>query len=257
MHRFLIEPDDVHNDSLTITGDDAKHMLQVLRFKPGDAFLAFDGTGLEYEAEVVSITKSSVSGKIIKACQPGTEPGKKVVLFQGIPKTDKMDWIIQKSVELGVWEIVPVATQYSVVQIKDKGLDGKLERWNRIAREACKQSGRVIVPEVKAPMMFQDALKLWSDKIKNEPEGETITVFCYENEGKKCLKDLFKCYNIDHISTAGIFIGPEGGFSVGEIQLAQQHRFNPVSLGKRILRTETAAIAVLSVVMHEMGEWKT
>lgn len=257
MHRFLIEPEGVHNDSLSLTGDDAKHMLQVLRFKIGDVFLAFDGTGLEYETEVTSIGKNSVSGKIIRAYRPETEPEKRIVLFQGLPKTDKMDWIVQKSVELGVWEIVPMFTQYSVMRMSEKGLDGKLERWNRIAREACKQCGRVIVPEVKAPLAYQDALKGWSDRINNEPESSALTVYCYENEGKKCLKDLFKCYNIDHISTAGIFIGSEGGFSEGEIQLAQERRFSPISLGKRILRTETAAIAVLSVVMHEMGEWKT
>ena len=255
MHRFLIKPEDVNKDSLILTGDDAKHMLQVLRFKPGDVFLAFDTTGLEYEAEVVSTGKSSVTGKIIKVWQPGTEPEKDVFLFQGIPKADKMDWIIQKSVELGVREIIPMVTQYSVIRLHDRGLDGKLERWNRIAREACKQSGRVRVPEVKTPMSYPDAVKLWSDRVKEETDA--LTVYCYENEGKKCLKDLLICYNISNIRTSGIFIGPEGGFSVEEVQLAQEHRFNPVSLGKRILRTETAAIAVLSVIMYETGEWKT
>ncbi|MBP7174847.1 MAG: 16S rRNA (uracil(1498)-N(3))-methyltransferase [Thermoclostridium sp.] len=255
MHRFLIKPDDVDKDSLTLTGDDAKHMLQVLRFKPGDVFLAFDATGYEYEAEVASIGKSSVTGKIIKAWRPETEPEKNVILFQGIPKADKMDWIIQKSVELGVREIIPMVTQYSVIRMNERGLDGKLERWNRISREACKQSGRVRVPEVKAPMLYSDAVKLWSERVKEETNA--LTVYCYENEGKKCLKDLLICYNIDDSRTAGIFIGPEGGFSEGEVQLAQEHRFNPVSLGKRILRTETAAIAVLSVIMFEIGELNT
>lgn len=256
MHRFLIEPDGVHNETLIITGEDAKHMLTVLRFKVGDVFLAFDGTGLEYEAEVTSIGKNTVAGKIIRVYEPGTEPKKKVVLFQGLPKTDKMDWIVQKSVELGVHEIIPMSTQYSVVRINEKGLDGKLERWNRIAREACKQSGRAVVPKVKEPLSYRDALKLWSDRVNEEPGSNTITVFCYENEGKKCLKDLFICYNIDHVNTAGIFIGPEGGFSEEEVRLAKDCRFSPVSLGKRILRTETAAIAVLSAMMYEMGEWK-
>ncbi len=256
MHRFLIKPDGVHNETLTVTGEDAKHMLTVLRFQAGDVFLAFDGTGMEYEAEVASIEKSTVTGKIIRAYEPGTEPAKKIVLFQGLPKTDKMEWIVQKSVELGVWEIIPMSTQHSVVRMNEKGLDGKLERWNRIAREACKQSGRVIVPKVQEPLSYRDAIKMWSDRLKNEPEGSAITVFCYENEGKKCLKDLFICYNIDHVNTAGIFIGPEGGFSEEEVRLAREYRFCPVRLGKRILRTETAAIAVLSAMMYEMGEWK-
>ncbi len=257
MHRFLIEPDGVHNDTVIITGDDAKHMLQVLRFKVGDIFLAFDGSGLEYEVELTAIEKNRVTGKVNRAYDPKTEPRKQVILFQGIPKTDKMDWIIQKSVELGVWKIVPVVTQYSVIQIRDKGLDGKLERWNRIAREACKQSGRVMIPQVVAPIGFRDALRLWSDSTQNAPEGAKLAVLCYENEGKKCLKDLFKCYNIDHVNIAGFFIGPEGGFSEEEVQLADTHGFYPVSLGERILRAETAAIAVLSVLMYEMGEWTT
>jgi len=256
MHRFLIQPNDLNNERLTLTGEDAKHMLTVLRFQVGDVFLAFDGTGFEYEAEVTSISKNSISGKVIKAYQPETEPLKRVVLFQGLPKTDKMDWIVQKAVELGVREIIPMSTQYSVMRIDEKGLEGKLERWNRIAREACKQSGRVMVPAVRAPLTYQEAVKLWSDSVKNKPEDEAMTVYCYENEGKKCLKDLFKCYNIDHVNAAGIFIGPEGGFSENETMLAKAAGFSPVSLGKRILRTETAAIAVLSVVMHEMGEWK-
>lgn len=257
MHRFLIEPGDVQNGTVSIAGDDAKHMLQVLRFRVGDIFYAFDGSGLEYEVELTVIEKSRALGKVLRSYRPDTEPAKQVILFQGIPKTDKMDWIIQKSVELGVSKIVPVATQYSVVQVKDRGLEGKLERWNRIAREACKQSRRVIVPQVTAPVGFSEALRFWSDSVENAPDGAKLTVFCYENEGKKCLKDLFKCYNIDHVNAAGVFIGPEGGFSREEIRLAETCGFHPVSLGKRILRAETAAIAVLSVVMHEMGEWTT
>ncbi|NLN66489.1 MAG: 16S rRNA (uracil(1498)-N(3))-methyltransferase [Clostridiaceae bacterium] len=253
MHRFLIERDSTQDGRITVAQDDARHMLQVLRLKVGATFVGFDGSGLEHEIKLTSIDKNRVQGEIIRTYDPGTEPGKKVILFQGVPKMDKMDWIIQKSVELGVTQIVPVITQNSVMQFKDKNIEVKLQRWNRISREACKQCGRVTIPEVKAPLLYRNALELWSEQVKSERNH--IGVFCYENEGKKCLKDLFKCYNIDCVNMAGIFIGPEGGFSGEEIRIAEEYHISPVSLGKRILRTETAAIAVLSVVMHEMGEW--
>jgi len=253
MHRFLINPESIKDGLAEISGADAKHMLQVLRLKKGDCFLAFDGTGPEYEMELVNIDKNGAVGRIINSFCPDTEPDTRVILFQGVPKTDKMDWIIQKTVELGIYQIVPVVTKYSVPQWK--GGDGRLERWNRISREACKQSGRVRIPEVIKPVEFGNALKLWSEMTDTAPNGSVLPVFCYEGEGKKCLKDLFNCYNINCVDYIGIFIGPEGGFSGEELQLALNFRFTPVSLGKRILRTETAAIAVLSVVMHEMGEW--
>jgi len=254
MHRFLVQPGSVKNDTVYISGDDLKHMLQVLRFKTGDHILVFDGTGLEYEAEIISIDKNMATGRITEIRRPETEPAKKVILFQGMPKSDKMEWIIQKTVELGVAEIVPVITKYSVVRDKGGNIDGKLERWNRISREACKQSGRVVIPEVKRPVEYDQALKTWNEVVQNKTPGSTLAVFCYENEDKKCFKELLKCYNIDYIKTIGVFIGPEGGFSDEEVELAAEYNIIPVGLGKRILRTETAAIAVLSVIMYEMGE---
>lgn len=256
MHRFLTEPDKVRDGMITITGDDAKHMLQVLRFKTGDIFHAFDGSGTEYEAELSETGKNSVTGRIIRSYRPETEPKTRVILFQGVPKADKMDWIVQKAVELGVWLIVPVITGYSVQRMKDKSLDGKLQRWNRISQEACKQSRRVVVPAVREPLSWTDALKLWLDMTENSSEVYGMPVFCYENEGKKCLKDHIKCYNIDRVNTVGVFIGPEGGFSGEEAEMAERYGIHPVNLGRRILRTETAAIAVLSVIMHEMSELK-
>lgn len=252
MHRFLIAPESIKEDIVYISGEDLKHMLQVLRLKTGNHFLAFDGTGMEYEIELISIEKGCAKGKLIKAYNPGTEPKTEVILFQGLPKSDKMEWVIQKTVELGISKIVPIITQFSVRQKTDRNISGKLQRWNRISKEACKQSGRVLIPEVTSPVEFSKALGMWRDIILDGPKG--LAVFCYENEGKKCLKDLFNCYNINDIKTVGIFIGAEGGFSEEEIQLAKQEDITPVGLGKRILRTETAAVAALSIIMHEMGE---
>lgn len=255
MHRFLTTPESVKDGIVTFGKDDAKHMIKVLRHKPGDIVQAFDGTGLQYDVELTEAEKDKVSGKIIKSYYPDTEPKTKVILFQGMPKADKMEWIIQKTVELGIWKIVPIITQYSVAGTKDKDTGGRTERWNRISREACKQSGRVAVPEVTKPVPFEDALNRWKETIQKGQDGSCLSLICYEKEGKNCLKDLFKCYNIDCIKTIGVFVGPEGGFSDMEVQLAADCRVTPVSLGKRILRTETASIAVLSAIMHEMGEW--
>lgn len=255
MRRFLVSPDSIKNDTVYISGDDLKHMVQVLRFRTGDHLLVFDGTGLEHEIELVSVDKAMAVGKIVKTGTPETESKRKVILFQGMPKSDKMEWIIQKTVELGVSQIVPMITRYSVVRDIDRNIDAKLERWNRISREACKQSGRVVIPEVKKPLEYSKAMDLWDDMVSNETCGSSLAVFCYENEGKKCFKELLKCYNIDYIKTIGIFIGPEGGFAEEEIKLAGDHGIIPVGLGKRILRTETAAVAVLSIIMYEMGDF--
>ncbi|UZQ84970.1 16S rRNA (uracil(1498)-N(3))-methyltransferase [Thermoclostridium stercorarium] len=256
MHRFLVSPESIKDNTVYITGEDFKHVVQVLRFKAGDRILVFDGTGLEYETELVSVEKGKVTGKIVKAYAPDTEAKKTVILFQGMPKTDKMELIIQKTVELGVSRIVPVYTRYSVVREKDGKIESKLDRWNRISREACKQSRRVLVPTVERPVDYHQALRMWKEIESNESAACSLAVFCYENEDKNCFKELLKCYNIDYIRAVGIFIGPEGGFSEEEVQLAKDYDIIPVGLGKRILRTETAAIAVLSIIMHEMGEMR-
>lgn len=255
MHRFIVAPKAFKNDIVTFDKDDSKHMIKVLRHKMGDIVLAFDGIGTQYEVELSSIYDDKVSGRILKAFNPGTEPKTKVILFQAVPKTDKMDWIVQKTVELGINKIVPMVTQYSVINIKEKSVDSRIERWNRISQEACKQSGRVVVPEVTKPVSYEIALKQWDNIAGDSNNNSSLAVYCYEKEGKKCLKDLFKCYNISCINAIGVFIGPEGGFSINELQLATDCRITPVSLGKRILRTETASIAVLSAIMYEMDEW--
>ncbi len=254
MHRFLISPDSIVDGIVNFSEEDAKHMIKILRHRPGDTVSAFDGSGKQYDIFITSVKKDDVKGKITNIYSPETEAGTKVILFQGVPKNDKMDWIVQKTVELGISKIVPMITQYSVVKAKEMNNDPRTERWNRIAREACKQSGRVAIPEVSKPVKYYEALKQWSN-IVNTSEHSCLAIYCYEKEGKKCLKDLLKCYNINCVSTIGLFIGSEGGFSSVELQLAVDHNISPVSLGKRILRTETAPVAVLSVIMYEMGEW--
>jgi|LFRM01.1.fsa_nt_gb 16S rRNA (uracil1498-N3)-methyltransferase len=254
LHRFVIQPGYIKNDAAVISGSEAKHMLNVLRLRKGDRFIAFDGMGFEYEMELVSFEDNTAYGRILRKYDPKTEPGIKVILYQGLPKSDKMDLIVQKTVELGIYKIVPVITQFSVPRIRVKDTVRKLERWNRISLEASKQCGRVVVPKVSEPVDYEAALNHWGDMAKARPTGTSMMVFCYEGEAKKCLKDLFKCYNINCVDLVGVFIGPEGGFSPDEIHMAEACGISPVSLGRRTLRTETAAIAVLSVIMHEMSD---
>lgn len=246
MHRFMVESRHIQNGRITLEGEDLKHLRQVLRLEAGDIIRVFDGSGMEYESKLLSVDKNQAIAEITSEFQSETEPKTRVTLFQGLPKGEKMELIIQKTVELGIYRIVPVITQRSVVQLDSKDRAKKAERWSKIAREAAKQCGRAFVPEVFAPVDFKDAM---------EQSGRFgLAVMLYENEQKKCLKELLKCYTINKIGDIALFIGPEGGFSDQEVEFCIHSGYNIAGLGKRILRTETAAISVVSVIMYEMGE---
>ncbi len=246
MHRFVVSQKDIENGCIIITGDDLKHLRQVLRLGTGDKIGAFDGLGMEYEAQLTEVSKDRAVAVILSSFEAQSEPATRVTLFQGLPKGDKMDLIIQKAVELGVHKIVPVITQRTVVQLDKKSKEKKAERWSKIAREAAKQCHRAYVPEVAIPEDF--------DKILEEFKNYDSTVMFYEGTVKKCLKELLKCYTINKIKDIALLIGPEGGFTELEVEKCRTAGIDIVSLGKRILRTETAAITSLSIIMYEMGE---
>ncbi|NLM76287.1 MAG: 16S rRNA (uracil(1498)-N(3))-methyltransferase [Clostridiaceae bacterium] len=246
MHRFVIDPGNIDGNLIKICGDDLKHLRLVLRLKTGDKIQVFDGREVEYEAVLTDVNKERAYAEILSSYRPDTEPRIKLTLFQGLPKGDKMDLIIQKSVELGVHRIVPVLTERTVVQLDSKSGRKKTERWNRIAKEAAKQCRRAYIPEVGEPIKFAEVLK--------KVEDFDAAVMMYENEEKKCLKELLKCYTINKIEDIAIFIGSEGGFSTDEVKRCKTAGFDIVSLGKRVLRTETAAISAVSIIMYEMGE---
>jgi len=246
VHRFMVSPNNIQNNKITLEGDDLKHLRQVLRLKPGDTILVFDGSGVEYEANILTLEKSSALAEIKAVFQTETEPKTRITLFQGLPKGEKMDLIIQKGVELGVHRIIPVITKRTVVKLNKTDREKKAERWSRISKEAAKQCRRAYVPEVTEPITFDDAL------IKTKSFGAALLL--YENEGKKCLKETLKCYNINKIRDIALFVGPEGGFAHQEVKKCTNIGCDIVSLGKRILRVETATISVLSIIMYEMGE---
>lgn len=246
MHRFMVEPENIQNGRARITGEDVKHLRQVLRLKPGDAVSLFDGSGLEYAVELTSVEKDMACGKVLSSSISDTEPKTRLTLYQGIPKAEKMDWIVQKAVELGVFRIVPVITRHTVVQLDPKDRERKRERWNRIAKEAAKQCKRAFVPEVTLPVAIET--------LRQQGKSYDAWILLYEQEQKKCLKELLKCYNINKIGNIALFVGPEGGFSDSDLENLAPLDIVSASLGKRVLRTETAALCGISIIMYEMGD---
>ncbi len=246
MHRFIVDPKSIHNGHLRIYGDDLKHLRKVLRLGPGDSINVFDGTGKEFEAKLLSVDKTCALAEITASFQTEAEPEINLTLFQGLLKGEKMDLIIQKGVELGVRSIIPVITDRTVVQVDNNKSEKKALRWSKIAREASKQCRRAMVPHISEPISFDEAI--------SESKRYEAALLLYENESKKCLKETLKCYIINKIKEIALFVGPEGGFTPHEIEKYTNSGFDVAGLGRRILRAETAAISVISIIMYEMGE---
>ncbi len=245
MHRFFIEKRDIVNDRVTIKGEDAHHISRVLRLKEGDTITLCDGEGIDYAAAVGNIDKHSIE-TVIKGKSPSKgEPGVNAVLYQGIPKSAKMDTIIQKCTELGVKRIVPIYTQRTVVILgSEKDKKKKLERWGKIAEEAAKQSGRGVIPYIDMPMTLSEAIK--------DAAALDMAIIPYELEKDLSIREVLKGNKAD----IGFFIGPEGGFASEEIEEARKAGIVPVTLGSRILRTETAGIVVLTCIMYHYDQMR-
>ncbi len=245
MPRFFVSPEQVSHDDICIRGNDVNHMKNVLRMKPGDEVSVSDGEGTDYFCRVLSLEKDEVRLSIENSWHSYVELPVELYLFQGLPKGDKMELIIQKAVELGAKAVIPVKTERVIVKIDEKKEQKKLSRWNQIAQAAAKQSGRGLIPQVMPIMTFKEALVMAS-----QLDGSLIP---YEKaEGmaaaRKTVAELKNCKKI------GVFIGPEGGFDEKEIELAASAGIRPITLGHRILRTETAGLTMLSILMFEFEE---
>lgn len=243
MPKYFTEPENIKDGFIEIFSDEAKHILNVMRMEIGDKLTICDGQSNDYLCRICETGKNCLKAKIEETTKSESEPKTKITLYQGLPKSDKMELIIQKCVEIGICRIVPVITERAVVKI-EKGAkeDKKTERWQKIAESAAKQSGRGIIPAVERPMKFKDAIE---EAVKN---GEAIIP--YENEKDRGLKEFVKNSKAENI---GIFIGPEGGFDTKEIEFAVENGVMSVTLGKRILRTETAGIVTSAIVLYELG----
>lgn len=244
MYHFFVGPDQIQGKQVYITGKDVNHIKNVLRMRIGEEVSVGNGIdGKEYRCAIDSFEEESVVCKLLFVKEDGVELPVKVTLFQGLPKADKMELIIQKAVELGVYEIVPVATKRCVVKLDAKKEASKIARWQAIAEAAAKQSKRAVVPQIRPVMTMNEAIQA-----AKQMEHRIIP---YElAEGMSKTKEIFQSF-IPGNSVA-VFIGPEGGFEEKEIEAAAEAGVEPVSLGKRILRTETAGFTVLAWIMYEL-----
>lgn len=240
MPRFFVSNSDIQNNSITLGDENANHIANVLRLKIGDEITVCDGEGKDYICTLSSISKKEVCADIVQKIINENESDVKITLYQGLPKSDKMELIIQKCVEIGIDRIVPIKTERVVVKL-DKKEDKKIERWNKISEAAAKQCGRGKIPVVDKIMTFKEAI--------NESKTLDGIIIPYEKEENNGLKNWtsqFKGKNI------GVFIGPEGGFSQDEIKLAFENNITPITLGKRILRTETAGLVTSVILLYEL-----
>lgn len=243
MRRFFVKSGDIEGDHVYIDGKDAHHILNVLRLCRGEKIIISDGTN-EYLTIIEELLNNKIRLEILENINTNSESSINITLFQGLPKADKMELIIQKCTELGVKSFIPVSTKYSVVNIDEKNREKKIYRWQKISYEASKQSGRVIVPDVYMPVAFKEAVERIAEY--------DLCLILYEKEKSTGLKDVLT--GLEDVRNIAIFIGPEGGFSEEEIMLAMEYGARPVTLGPRILRTETAGIVACSIIMYELGD---
>lgn len=243
MYHFFAPEEQIGPSKVTITGPDVNHIRNVLRMKPGEEILVSSGQGRDFHCRITEIGSEAVEVEILSVDEEGCELPARLYLFQGLPKQEKMELIIQKAVELGAYQVIPVATRRSVVKLDEKKAAAKVSRWNSIAESAAKQSKRSLIPEVTRVMTVKEAL--------DYGKSLDVKMIPYENaKGMAATKAVVK--QIRPGMEAGIFIGPEGGFEETEVQAAKDAGFEPVSLGKRILRTETAGLAALSIIMYHL-----
>lgn len=246
MYQFFVQTSQIHmaEKRVFIEGSDYNHMKNVLRIRPGEEFNVSNGSdGKEYRCAVISYEADSAICEIRFIKEDQVELPSKVYLFQGLPKADKMELIIQKAVELGAYSVIPVETKRCVVKLDDKKAGSKIARWQSIAEAAAKQSKRGIIPKIEMPMAFRNAIDLATEM--------DMALIPYElAEGMEKTRQLID--SVKPGQSIAIFIGPEGGFEDSEIEYACSKGVEPVTLGRRILRTETAGFTILSWLMYRL-----
>lgn len=242
MYNFFVKPDQIENNNIIILGSDVNHIRNVLRMRVGEEICISDGqSNREYRCGIISFEENQVTCQIRFVLEEGAELPIKVTLFQGLPKGDKMEQIIQKCVELGVHSIVPVRAGRSIVKLDEKKGSLKMERWQAISEAAAKQSKRKIIPTIHQPVYMREALAM--------AKPMTHVIMPYElATDMQHTRDVIG--SIKENDTVAIFIGPEGGFETEEVESAKKINAIPITLGKRILRTETAGLTVLAWLMY-------
>jgi 16S rRNA (uracil1498-N3)-methyltransferase len=251
MQRYFVAPEQLVQNTATITGDDAHHISRVMRAREGEAILVANGVDRTVEAVITSLEKDRVTATVIRELGMDSEPRVQVWLAQSLPKGDKLEMVIQKCTEIGATRIIPFLSERTVVQYDTKKEAKRLERWRKIAKEAAEQAHRCTIPDVDAPLSFREILKL--------SQTADLRLFCYEKEAGTQLREVLSSWINELPSDADgktvvVMVGPEGGFSEREASDAEENGFQPVGLGSRILRTETAGMVALTCILYETGE---
>lgn len=247
MPKFFVKDNQISGNVINIMGTDVNHIANVLRLKTGDEIqVCNEDKGVNYNTKIIEINKENVKCSILETMESNAEAGIHINILQGLPKAEKMELIIQKCTELGVKEITPVEMERCIVKLDGKSENKKLERWQKIAEVAAKQSGRDLIPKINNVTNIKN--------ICNMLEDYDIVLVPYENEKNTTLKEVLEKVPKKNLKIA-IVIGPEGGFEEKEIKMLGQSNCEIITLGNRILRTETVAIAMTSVILYELADF--
>lgn len=243
MQRYFVNKEQFDGDKVTIIGDDVHHITKVLRYSPNDKIICSNGVGQDVIAEIMTLEPKQVICKIIERIEETREPNVKITLAQALPKSDKMELIIQKGTEIGVSSFLPFTSERTIVQLNEKKENKKFERWEKIAKEAAEQSHRSIIPQILPVHTFKQLINFAANK---------LTLIAYENENTNNLYEILK--ENAHTKEILLIIGPEGGFTEKEVAQATENGIYSISLGKRILRTETAGLVGVANIIYHLEE---
>lgn len=247
MHRIYLPNVPCDGSDFPLSRGDAKKILRVLKLDPGDEIWLWDEEGREYRAEITRTAGISVYVRVLEEHSKDVESPLRLVLVQGIPKGGKFEFIIQKATELGVWRFYPAVTERTVVRIPPERRESRLRRWQKVAQEAARQCGRVRIPQIMPVTPFAEIL--------NNIEPDAHRVILWEGEaGENSLKRYLRSFAQSTQAPVYLFVGPEGGLSAREIKLGRSYGCVTVTLGSRILRTETAGLIGLSLILYEWGD---
>ncbi|MEJ6951132.1 16S rRNA (uracil(1498)-N(3))-methyltransferase [Natronospora cellulosivora (SeqCode)] len=247
MHRFFLNNNNVIEGKVVkITGSDFNHISYSLRMDIGDQIIASDGKGFDYQLEIIYIGEKEIEAEIINKSQNFNEPDIKVTIAQAIPKKNNMDLIVQKCTEIGVNKIIPLNTKRTIVKLKGNKIEKRINRWQKISEEAAKQSKRAIIPKIGSVCELEDIIE--------QVDDYDLVLVPWEDEKKQGSKEILYKLDKEEIKRVMIIIGPEGGFVEDEINLLKSKGAIPITLGPRILRTETAGIVALTMILYQAGE---
>lgn len=242
MSRFYVTKESIRGNVISITGREAHHILDVMRLKKFDKVIIFDGTGKEYIGYIKDTLKKSLEVEITETRKSSINKSPEITLVQSVPKKEKMDYIVEKSTELGVSSIIPILTDRTIVNWDEAKARAAVERWRKIALEASKQCGRTDIPDIGTITEFTDFVR--------RSKGYDLILIAALSHGSTRLKDALKEFKGDRIA---VLIGPEGDFTPGEISAAKESNFKLVTLGPRVLKSDTAGLAVLAILNYELA----